>query len=198
MQPKTILFDVDGVLGDLRKASVEYLRRHLRNPGYQLPHLERFTDGLDERLLETLGLYWASHGFASRLEPYLDALEAVRRLQALNHFQSLAEDQRRLDLVILTAHWDAPTWVFDRAEWLRRHFGIPHGAQIHTHRKELISGDWLVEDSSEYAEAWLLRNPQGKVAYINRYGTPPKRPIEGHPRVVVLHDLRSLPETILS
>jgi 5'(3')-deoxyribonucleotidase len=185
---QTILFDVDGVLADLRTPSESFLQEHLRRPDYRLPDLERFTEGLDERLHQTLGLHWATSGFATQLKPYEDALEALSKLRA-RHPGSL-------DIVALTAHWDAPTWVFDRRGWLQRHFDIWHKDQIHTHRKDLIHGDWLVEDSSEYAEMWLRRNPNGRVAYINRYGTTPKRPIEGHPRIIVLNDLHRLPEII--
>jgi 5'(3')-deoxyribonucleotidase len=59
-------------------------------------------------------------------------------------------------VLFLTSHYRySKTWVHDRDEWLKEHFGTQLGKQvIHTHHKYAVLGDVFVDDKVSHLEMW--------------------------------------------
>jgi 5'(3')-deoxyribonucleotidase len=72
------------------------------------------------------------------LPPIKDAIEAVNKLH----------DTKRFDLFILTtAPWDNPSAWMHKRTWIEKHFGDRFYQKIIiTHRKDLLIGDYLIDD----------------------------------------------------
>jgi len=77
-------------------------------------------------------------GIFEHLELVSGAKEAIHRLHSSEHY----------DLFILTtAPWDNPSAWMHKRLWIEKHFGkIFHKKVIITHRKDLLIGDYLIDD----------------------------------------------------
>lgn len=89
-------------------------------------------------------------GIFSLMEPASGAIEAVQLLA------------RHFDVYILsTSPWNNPTAASDKIEWVKKYFNnIFHKRVILTHHKELLIGDYLVDDrgkngASEFKGEWI-------------------------------------------
>lgn len=83
-------------------------------------------------------------GFCSSLRPVEGAREAVERLRELD-----AEVE-----VVTSPLLTSPTWMTERVEWLRRHFGFRKD-QIHlVAKKHRVPGDFLVDDKPSHVGSW--------------------------------------------
>lgn len=89
-------------------------------------------------------------GLFALMDPMPGATEAVQLLA--KHF----------DVYILsTAPWNNTTAASDKVEWVKKHMnGIFHKRVIITHHKELLQGDYLIDDrskngASEFQGEWL-------------------------------------------
>ena len=89
-------------------------------------------------------------GIFSLMEPIPGAAEVVRLLA------------RHYDIFILTTSpWNNPTAASDKIEWVKKHMnGVFHKRVIITHHKELLLGDYLIDDrgkngTSEFKGEWL-------------------------------------------
>ena len=84
-------------------------------------------------------------GIFSLMSPLSGAVEAYTRLSRL------------FDTYILsTAPWDNPTAWSDKLVWVKKHLGDPaHKRLILSHHKNLLLGDYLVDDRSKMARMLL-------------------------------------------
>ena len=89
-------------------------------------------------------------GLFALMDPMPGAIEAVQLLS--KHF----------DVYILsTSPWNNPTAASDKIEWVKKHMnGVFHKRVIITHHKELLQGDYLIDDrgkngTSEFKGEWL-------------------------------------------
>lgn len=89
-------------------------------------------------------------GIFSLMEPANGAIETVHLLS--KHF----------DVYILsTSPWNNPTAASDKIEWVKKYFSdIFHKRVILTHRKDLVMGDYLIDDrgkngASEFQGEWI-------------------------------------------
>ena len=89
-------------------------------------------------------------GIFSLMEPANGAIETVHLLS--KHF----------DVYILsTSPWNNPTAASDKIEWVKKYMNsIFHKRVIITHHKELLKGDYLIDDrgkngASEFQGEWL-------------------------------------------
>lgn len=89
-------------------------------------------------------------GIFSLMEPISGAIETVQLLS--KHF----------DVYILsTSPWNNPTAASDKIEWVKKYFsGIFHKRVILSHHKELLIGDYLIDDNSkngasEFKGEWI-------------------------------------------
>jgi 5'(3')-deoxyribonucleotidase len=95
------------------------------------------------RIDETPGLF-------ALMEPIPGAIEAIQLLA--KHF----------DVYILsTSPWNNPTAASDKIEWVKKYLnGVFHKRVIITHHKELLIGDYLIDDRSkngagEFTGEWI-------------------------------------------
>lgn len=89
-------------------------------------------------------------GLFALMEPIAGAAEVVRLLA------------RNYDLFILTTSpWNNPTAASDKIEWVKKNLDdIFHKRVIITHRKDLLEGDYLIDDrgkngASEFKGEWI-------------------------------------------
>ena len=120
MKKKIIYIDMDGVLVDLGKAFDKFFKLH--------PYLkERYKDNPDH----IQGLF--------RIAPPMEgAIEAVKKLH----------ESGKYELFIATsAPWGNPMSLSDKRFWIEDYFGeIFHKRLFTTHRKDLLMGDYLIDD----------------------------------------------------
>ena len=86
----------------------------------------------------------------SLMEPMPGAIEAVHKLAEV------------YDVFILsTAPWKNPSAWSDKVEWVTKYFDdVFHKRMIITHRKDLVEGDYLIDDrgkngTSEFKGEWI-------------------------------------------
>jgi len=116
---KTLLIDMDGVVVDLGSAFKKWFETY--------PHLkERFKTHPDH-----------IHGIFRDPLPVDGAIDAIHKLN------------QKYELFVATAApWGNPGAATDKRYWLEKYFGnLFHKKMIITHRKDLISGDYLIDDS---------------------------------------------------
>ena len=89
-------------------------------------------------------------GLFALMDPMPGAIEAVQLLA------------KRYDVYILsTSPWGNTTAASDKIEWVKKHMnGVFHKRVILTHHKELLMGDFLIDDrgkngTSEFKGEWL-------------------------------------------
>ena len=89
-------------------------------------------------------------GIFSLMEPIPGAAEVVRLLA------------RHYDIFILTTSpWNNPTAASDKVQWVKKYLDdVFHKRLIITHRKDLLEGDYLIDDrgkngASEFKGEWI-------------------------------------------
>jgi 5'(3')-deoxyribonucleotidase len=89
-------------------------------------------------------------GIFSLMEPMPGAVEVVRLLA------------RNYDVFILTTSpWNNPTAASDKVQWVKKYMDdVFHKRLIITHRKDLLEGDYLIDDrgkngASEFKGEWI-------------------------------------------
>ena len=158
---KLILIDVDGVTGDL----VNYVLDHLREeyPEDPIPtaddirefHIDNFVT--KEQWATAVELLDAPDT-ANRLAVYPGAVRAVTQLRDAGH-----------RVQWLTSHWKTSrTWVWDRTEWLKRHFNAHPYDILYGHNKWYVRGDVLIDDKIENIDLWSKAFPAGRGRLFDR------------------------------
>ena len=108
-----------------------------------------FQSGLDKIDEETKNQYEIPYLFG-KMDPMPGAIEAVHKLAEV------------YDVFILsTAPWNNPSAWSDKVEWVTNYFDdVFHKRMIITHRKDLVEGDYLIDDrgkngTSEFKGEWI-------------------------------------------
>ena len=120
LKKKIIYIDMDGVLVDFNQALVDWFDKH--------PHLkERYKDNPDH-----------IQGIFRNPKPIDGAIEAIKKLH----------ESGKYELFIATsAPWGNPMSLSDKRFWIEDYFGdIFHKRLFTTHRKDLLVGDYLIDD----------------------------------------------------
>ncbi|MBQ3243040.1 MAG: hypothetical protein IJB01_00360 [Bacteroidaceae bacterium] len=113
-----------------------------------------FQSGIDKLSDETKELYKnnidETPGLFALMDPIPGAIEAVQLIA------------KKYDVYILsTSPWNNPTAASDKIEWVKKYLnGVFHKRVIITHHKELLIGDYLIDDrskngASEFQGEWL-------------------------------------------
>ncbi len=126
-----VLFDLDGVLADLvTPLSKKFDFRKEDVTAFN------FNDCLGKIKASKIYQEMARPGFCAELQPMEGALSVLKEVQEQGH-----------EIVFVTAPFPySRTWSFDRMLWLKREFREIDAPVILTDRKDLVSGDLLVED----------------------------------------------------
>lgn len=70
--------------------------------------------------------------------PIKGAIEAVKQLELSGKYELI---------IATTAPWNNPGAATDKRYWIERHFGgLFHKQMIITHRKDLLVGDYIIDD----------------------------------------------------
>jgi 5'-nucleotidase len=136
MQKQILYIDLDGVVVDLEGNAVK------RHGADAINHLGKLTS-VDKHLFDTP-------------EPVSGAIEAVTLLM------------KEYDVFFLsTAPWsNVNAWSAKRV-WVQKHFGkLGHKRLILSHRKDLLMGDYLIDDrpnngAAEFKGQWLQFGKEG-------------------------------------
>lgn len=168
MRKCRILIDIDDTVGNFHNQFVLVSNKLL---GKNFTYEESLKQRMVEKALnlspeETRIVYDVVHGpgFAETLVPIDHAVETVLELNRVH------------DVFFVTSPppiQKAPTWMVDRNKWLINIFGEELGSKVeYTDRKYLIRGDFLIEDTISYAEAWQIESrltiPHATSILINR------------------------------
>jgi 5'(3')-deoxyribonucleotidase len=117
---KIVYIDMDGVLVDFGKAIDDWFTNH--------PHLKGRYETFPDHI----------QGLFRIAPPMKGAIEAVKKLH----------DSGKYELFIATsAPWGNPQSNTDKRFWIEDYFGdIFHKKMFITHRKDLLMGDYLIDD----------------------------------------------------
>ena len=117
---KIVYIDMDGVLVDLNYEINKWLENH--------PHLkERYKNNPDH-----------IPGIFRNPPPIEGAIEAVKVLAESGEYELF---------IATAAPWGNPESLTDKRYWIENHFGnLFHKRLITTHRKDLLTGDYLIDD----------------------------------------------------
>jgi len=142
-----VLLDCDGVLGHFTAGALAWVKAR---------HGRALTDEsiTDFNIMRSWGLdsewpaftQWMSDTrFCREMPVYDGAREFVDKLRG------------RAEVLIVTSpfvgveHWEA-----DRRDWLARHFRFDKSEVISCERKDIVAGDWLVDDRTENCRRFEL------------------------------------------
>ena len=148
------LVDVDCVLADFVTPATRIVERVLGRPwslAEAPPDQWDMFAGLTPGERKVVFTIINSPGFCRSLEPEPGSQAFISRLQELLDGNVYA----------LTAHNDAPHWVFERDAWLGEHFNIDRGHTIHAHCKYVCSGDFYLDDRPDHIISWQREHPAG-------------------------------------
>ena len=120
LKKKVVYIDMDGVLVDFGKAIEDWFTNH--------PHLKGRYETFPDHI----------QGLFRIAPPMKGAIEAVKKLH----------ESGKYELFIATsAPWGNPQSNTDKRFWIEDYFGdIFHKRMFITHRKDLLMGDYLIDD----------------------------------------------------
>lgn len=120
---KVIYIDMDGVLVDLGYAFDDFFEKH--------PTLkERYKENPDH-----------IQGIFRNAPPINGAIEAVKKLAESNKYEMF---------IATSAPWGNPMSASDKRFWIEDYFGdLFHKKMFITHRKDLLVGDYLIDDRTK-------------------------------------------------
>jgi 5'(3')-deoxyribonucleotidase len=120
LKKKIVYIDMDGVLVDFGKAIEDWFTNH--------PHLKERYESFPDHI----------QGLFRIAPPMKGAIEAVKKLH----------ESGKYELFIATsAPWGNPQSLTDKRFWLEDYFdNIFHKRLFTTHRKDLLMGDYLIDD----------------------------------------------------
>lgn len=152
---KRLLLDVDGVIADFLLATETYmLFKHGLKPAapcvawdiLEMPWIDAATGRQQSATGVKACIFgiWDSAGFCSSIPAYEGAVDQVKQLA------------EAFDVYFVTSPMvTSKTWVYERSQWLVRHFGPELGKRVvHTHYKELVAGSALIDDKPQHVVDW--------------------------------------------
>src|SRR5271157_3943909 len=151
MDDVVLLLDVDGPLGDFHSEA-----RDVANKLFKLNlTIDDFATwdvtGIlpTQEMKDKMNAAIAEPGFASRILPTPESIEAVRELKKI------------CEVVFVTSpHPHSPTWMRERQDWLRKHYNVNHDEIVHAFKKHHVIGDILVDDRPKTIAKWETKHSQ--------------------------------------
>lgn len=150
MEKEILYLDMDGVLVNLNDHIKLWFELH--------PHLKERFEKFPDHI----------HGIFRDPEPIYGAIQGVHELMKSGKY----------DLFIASAApWGNPEAAMDKRYWTEKHFGnLFHKRMFITHRKDLLIGDKLVDDSlgngaKDFKGILLRFGTDYKTGLVNEYPT---------------------------
>lgn len=151
------LLDCDGVLGAFPEEVVRFCNLYGRKRACQDITDDDLTpwtiqDVVDHDILKSLGC----EELQSRLDQHMIDTDFCRHMPVYRGAQAFVERLRGIgEVVIVTSSYTAvPNWDAARRAWLAEHFLIPKLNVVFTSRKELVRGDYLIDDYTKNCESF--------------------------------------------
>jgi len=120
LKKKIVYIDMDGVIVDFGKAIEDWFEKH--------PHLEERYKEFPDHI----------QGLFRIAPPMKGAIDAINKLHESGKYELL---------IATSAPWGNPQSLTDKRFWLEDYFGdIFHKKMFTTHRKDLLMGDYLIDD----------------------------------------------------
>lgn len=148
IKSRRVLLDVDGVLANFHEPALKVAQ----SVGVLHPEATHEWDifrHYDRKSTDKIYDILRGEGWCASLEPYEGAQMGVLMLSSV------------ADVYFVTAPMAGRHWPYERAEWLRKHFGAGNHNIIQTHAKHVCTGDVFVDDKPAHVEDWMSHNPQG-------------------------------------
>lgn len=150
-----ILLDCDGVLADFIGGVlwVVWRRTGIQLEPTDFPHGEIFKQlgNRDPKLRQLASDAILEKDFCESLDVLPKAQEGVRKLQ-----------EAGLEIFIVTSPVvRSRHWVYERYEWLARHFGIRTENVLFTQSKHIVQGDIFIDDRHDHVEDWTQHQKTG-------------------------------------
>ncbi len=148
------LLDVDGVLADFPGACLRWLNSRRRVNGDREFTLDQIHD---HDILKSFDLEHLQENF----DTWCADTDMCRHLDVYDGAQAFVEELRSFaDVVVVTSSFGAVRgWESARRAWLLEHFGITKRDVIFAKRKELVAGNFLLDDKLRNIDSW--RNAWG-------------------------------------
>ena len=151
MKRPVVLLDTDGVKADFLKHALQVVNRitgkHFTPDSF--PSWDIF-DTIGKEHEAACYEEFNKEGFCAGFDVYPGAIEGVQLVQEI------------ADVYVVTSPThSSPFWMWERTQWLKKHFGISHKNVIHCSAKRLVRGDVLVDDKPDHIADWIEVNPEG-------------------------------------
>lgn len=150
MEKEILYLDMDGVLVNLDHTIKRWFETY--------PHLKERYNGFPDHI----------HGIFRDPDPIDGAVNGVLQLHNSGKYELF---------VATAAPWGNPPAAMDKRFWIEKHFGnLFHKRLFITHRKDLLIGNYLVDDSlgngaKDFKGTLLRFGTDYKTGLINKYPT---------------------------
>ncbi len=155
MSKPLVLVDMDGVCADL-------MTPWLLAYGSRKNRLFTVEDVRNFKMETNAGFDDGVYEFLRRDGVFADLRPIPGAVQALRHLNDTA------NVYICSTPSRNPASATEKLRWCGRHLPFIHRRRlILCARKDLVRGDYLIEDSPDNVRDWALANPQGKTILID-------------------------------
>lgn len=153
MRRVTVAIDVDGVIADFVGLVRGFVRADRLPVGWEPtcwdihedPHIKAHGSPLRWSLED----FFETSGLARGIPPYESEVDALKEI--------MTRHAQRADFIFVTSPMNSNrTWTHDREAWLHDQ-GFGDVPVIHTHRKDLVDADVLLDDKPEHVIAFAQR-----------------------------------------
>lgn len=142
--PKTLLLDVDEVLANFQDPVLaignKLTGKNITPETYtEWDLFSQFTSEEKDLICKEI----EKPGFCQSLPVRPGAQEAIDEIRSFMH------------VFPVTSPFHSESWVYERVQWLHKHFGFHRSQVINTSAKYMIHGDAILDDNPSHVTSWL-------------------------------------------
>jgi 5'(3')-deoxyribonucleotidase len=166
---KIFLIDCDEILADFSKAVIALATHTFGSEMPEIPDNEwDIFNAFDDEQKAFLDDRISRKGFCADLPICDGAQQGVQRIRNTG-----------CELVCVTTPWKSPTWAYERQLWLTEHFNLDRDHTVFTKRKDLVRGDFFLDDRPKH----VLAHPDLAMLWSTPYNKTPAACAENDPRI---------------
>lgn len=168
---RTVLIDVDGVLGNFQQHVVDQLRK----PGLlmSLAEQRKTVAAKLEAGWTTWDLRdWLEHHEVRHAHDVIKQPGFARTMPVIKGAKRLvaALERAKYNVLYVSAPWlSSQTWEYDRRKWLKKNFDAKPDQYCSWANKAFVSGLTLIEDKPEMAETWGIAHCRNAMLFDQKY-----------------------------